>query len=178
MARSTRGKIEFRGSQANNGNSFKYIHVEKAYPRATLLKRRVNQYFEYCDMNKKHYTLPGLGLFLGLRTRALQNYVPSEEKFEGHKLVIDYAMQRIEAYITERLFETKGSTKGTEFLLSNTLGYANKSEVNSKQELEITEKDRIQRLPDDEVKERLKVVNDKIVRLVKPAPKTTKKGGG
>jgi hypothetical protein len=62
-------------------------------------------------------------------------------------------------------------------LLSNT-SVCEQSEVNSKQELEITEMDRIQRLPDDEVQERLKVVNDNIVRWVKPAPKTTKKGGG
>ena len=75
--------------------------------------------------------------------------IPSAEQLpQGLKKLpgkahIDYALQRIEAYVTERLFETKGNTKGTEFLLQNTLGYANKSDVNSKQEVEVTEKQRI-----------------------------------
>lgn len=71
------------------------------------------------------------------------------------KLAIDYALQRIEAYAAERLYENRGSTKGTEFLLQNTLGYANKSDVNSKQEVEVTEKQRIKAFPDSEVQDRL-----------------------
>lgn len=166
MARSKMAKLEYRAEQAANGKAFRKTTLEEAYPRATLLRRRVNQYFEDCDSKGKHYTVPGLGLFLGLRTRAITNYAPSCAEYEGHKLVVDYALQRIEAYITERLFETKGSTKGTEFLLQNTLGYANKSDVNSKQELEVTEKQRIQSLNDEEIKTRLENVNDKIVKFI------------
>ena len=68
-------------------------------------------------------------------------------------------------YSSMRLFETKGNTKGTEFLLQNTLGYASKSEVNSKQELEVTEKQRIKQLPDEEVEGRLQRLAPKIVAI-------------
>ena len=40
-------------------------------------------------------------------------------------------------------------------MLQNTLGYANKSDVNSKQEVEVTEKQRIMNLPNEEVENRL-----------------------
>ena len=86
-----------------------------------------------------------------------------------HKLIIDYALQRIETYVAERLFETKGSTKGTEFLLQNTLGYANKSDVNSKQEVEVTEKQRIKNLPDAEVDGRLLRLMPRIDEITKKA---------
>ena len=93
------------------------------------------------------------------------NFAPDDEEFAEHRLIIDYALQRIEAYSTERLFETKVNTKGTEFLLQNTLGYASKSEVNSKQELEVTEKQRIKQLPDEEVEGRLQHLAPKIVAI-------------
>ena len=78
-----------------------------------------------------------------------------------------FALQRIETYVAERLFETKGSTKGTEFLLQNTLGYANKSDVNSKQEVEVSEKQRIKNLPDEEVENRLKRLEPRILEFTK-----------
>ena len=53
------------------------------------------------------------------------------------------------------MYKDHNSTKGTDFLLQNTLGYANKSDVNSKQELEVTEKQRIKQLPNEEVQGRL-----------------------
>lgn len=136
----------------------------ETYPRASLLKRRVNQYFEYCDRDKKHYSVPGLGLFLGLRTQVITSFTGDGE-YDEHCRVIDYALQRIEAYTTERLFETKGSTKGTEFLLQNTMGYANKSDVNSKQELEVTERQKISRMTDSEVRTRLSRIAPKIIEL-------------
>lgn len=168
MARSRLGKIEYRSKLATTGKNFKASTIEESFPRATLLRKRVNQYFEDCDNNGKHYSLPGLGLFLGLRTRVLMTYDTDDEDFQEHKHIIDYALQRIETYVAERLFETKGSTKGTEFLLQNTLGYANKSDVNSKQEVEVTEKQRIKNLPDSEVEGRL-------LRLVPRIDEITKK---
>lgn len=155
MARSKQEKIEYRSAFAQSGKNFKANSIEATYPKATLLKRRIRQYFEACDAEKKHYSVPGLGLFLGVRTKVILNYNPEDDEFQEHKLAIDYALQRIEAYAAERLYENRGSTKGTEFLLQNTLGYANKSDVNSKQEVEVTEKQRIKALPDAEVQDRL-----------------------
>lgn len=167
MARSKDGKVKARRDQAYTGANFKHSSLEESYPRASLLRRRVNQYFEMCDMEGKHYSLPSLGLFLGLRTHVLKNYTPEDEQYEEHRLVLDYAIQRIEAYITDKLFETKGSTKGTEFLLQNTLGYANKSDVNSNQTLEVTEKQKIKQLSDEEVVGRLDRIAPKIIELTK-----------
>ena len=166
MARSKVDKLHVIATRAKEGGTFKKGTIEEAYPKASLLKRRIRQYFESCDMDKKHYSVPGLGLFLGLRTRVLLNYAPDDEEYQEHKLAIDYALQRIEAYAAERLYENKGSTKGTEFLLQNTLGYANKSDVNSKQELEVSEKQRIKQLPDEEVKKRLIRLVPRITQFV------------
>lgn len=167
MARSTRQKIEYRSAFAQSGRNFKAGTVEETYPRASLLKRRIRQYFEACDLEKKHYSVPGLGLFLGLRTKVILNYSPEDEDLMEYRLAIDYALQRIEAYAAERLYENRGSTKGTEFLLQNTLGYANKSDVNSKQELEVTEKQRIKQLPDEEVQGRLLRLVPKIDKITR-----------
>ena len=169
MARSKLGKLEFRSKQAMEGKNFKASALEDAYPRASLLRRRVNQYFDDCDAHGKHYSVPGLGLFLGLRTRVIMNYNTENDDYQEHKLIIDYALQRIETYVAERLFETKGSTKGTEFLLQNTLGYANKSDVNSKQEVEVSEKQRIKNLPDAEVEGRLVRLMPRISAITKKA---------
>lgn len=167
MARSKQGKIEYRSQFAQSGRNFKAGTIEETFPRVSLLKRRIKQYFEACDAEKKHYSVPGLGLFLGVRTKVILNYNPEDEDLKEYKLAIDYALQRIEAYAAERLYENRGSTKGTEFLLQNTLGYANKSDVNSKQELEVTEKQRIKQLPDEEVQGRLLRLVPKIDQITK-----------
>lgn len=165
MARTRYGKVEYQSKRALSGKNFKADTIEDTFPRATLLRKRVIQYFDDCDKKGKHYSLPGLGLFLGVRTKVIMNFNPEEEELAEHRHIIDYALQRIEAYATERLFETKGNTKGTEFLLQNTLGYANKSDVNSKQEVEVTEKQRIKQLPDEEVEERLDRLMPRIVEI-------------
>lgn len=165
MARSRIGKIEYQSKRAASGKNFKAGTIEDSFPRAALLRKRVNQYFEDCDMNNKHYSVPGLGLFLGVRTRVIMNFNPEDEELAEHKHIIDYALQRIEVYVAEKLFETKGNTKGTEFLLQNTLGYANKSDVNSSQQIEVTEKQRIKQLPDEEVESRLQRLAPKIVAI-------------
>ena len=167
MARTKQGKIEYRSAFAQSGKNFKAGTIEESYPKVSLLKRRIKQYFEACDLEKKHYSVPGLGLFLGLRTRVLLNYNPDDDDLKEYKLAIDYALQRIEAYAAERLYENKGSTKGTEFLLQNTLGYANKSDVNSKQELEVSEKERVKQLSDEEVQGRLRRLAPKIIEITK-----------
>lgn len=167
MARSKQDKIRYRSQFAASGKNFKANTIEETYPRVTLLKRRIQQYFEACDAEGKHYSVPGLGLFLGLRTKVILNYNPDDDELLPYKLAIDYALQRIEAYAAERLYENRGSTKGTEFLLQNTLGYANKSDVNAKQELEVTEKQRIKQLPDEEVQGRLLRLVPKIDQITK-----------
>lgn len=142
------------------GRSFKSGLPHEAYKTARRMLLDVNRYFNLCDLHKKNYTVPGLALHLGLKTKMLSNY--QSDDHPDYQKVVDYALTRIEAYTVEKLFETKGSTKGIEFLMQNTANYANKSDVNSKTEMEISEKQKIQQLPDSEVKQRLAVLGEKI----------------
>ena len=169
MARTKIQRLESKSKRTLEGKSFKADTVEETYPRVSLLKRRIKDYCDSCEAQGKHYSVPGLGLFLGLRTRILTSYNPEDEDLKEYKYAIDYALQRIEAYAAERLYENRGSTKGTEFLLQNTLGYANKSDVNSKQEVEVTKKQRIKQLSDEEIKTRLERLTPKIYQITRSA---------
>ena len=165
MARDKVGKLDALGRQMKTGSNFRADTQHEAYPRATLFRRRVAQYFDYCDEKKEKYTVPGLALFLGLRTMALVNYDPPVGMDE-YRRINDFALQKIEAFTVGQLFETKGSTKGIEFLASNTLKYANKSEVQSKQTLEITEKEKIKQIPDSELNGRIEKVLPKLQSII------------
>lgn len=154
MARSKEEKLDALGRQMRTGSAFKADSPHEAYKRPSLYRRRVSQYFDYCDAHAKHYTVPGLALFLGLRSRCLMNYDPGPE-LQEYRRVTDFALQKIEAHTVDQLFVTRGSTKGIEFLAQNSLGYANKSQVDSKQTMEITEKEKIKSLPDHELKGRI-----------------------
>ncbi len=154
VARDKQGKLDALERQMRTGANFKADTPDQAFVRPSLYRRRVSQYFEICDNKHEHYTVPGLALFLGLRSRVLMNYDPGDE-LEEYRRITDFALQRIEAYTVNQLFTTKGSTKGIEFLAQNSLGYANKSDVNSKQAVEITEKERLKSLPDSELKGRI-----------------------
>ena len=81
MARDRKGKVEFQSKLSMTGKNFKAGSLEESFPRATLLRKRVNQYFESCDMKKEHYSVPGLGLFLGLRTKVIINF-NNEDDYE------------------------------------------------------------------------------------------------
>lgn len=147
------------------GSHFKGGEPHEAFPRSSLMRRRVNEYFDDRDFKNKPYTVPGLALHLGLRTKVLMNYQYAMEH-PDYQRVIDYALQRIEAYTAEKLMTAKGSTRGIEFLMQNNQGYANKSDVSSKTELELTEKEKIKQLPDSEIKGRLRVLTPKIQAVV------------
>lgn len=164
MARSKTDKLTALGQRARTGRNFKADTPHDAFVRPSLYRRRVQQYFDYCDAHGKHYTVPGLALFLGLRSRVLMNYDPGDE-LEEYRRITDFALQTIEAHTVEQLFQTKGSTKGIEFLAQNTIGYANKSDVNSKQAVEFTEKEKIKQLPDSELRGRMLRIIPKLQTL-------------
>lgn len=154
MARDKQGKLDALARQMRTGSNFKADTPHEAFKRPTLYRRRVSQYFEWADSKGERYTVPGLALFLGLRSRSLMNYDPGFD-LDEYRRITDYALQRIESFTVNQLFETKGSTKGIEFLAMNTLNFANKSDVKSAQSVEITEKQRLQQLPDSELKGRI-----------------------
>lgn len=156
------------------GSHFKGGEPHEAFRSASIMRRRVNEYFDDRDFKKKPYTVPGLALHLGLRTKVLMNYQYSLEHAD-YQRVIDYALQRIEAYTAEQLMTSKGSTRGIEFLMQNNQGYANKSDVSSKTELELTEKEKIRQLPDTEIQKRMGNI---LPLLQKATEKKMAEGGG
>lgn len=147
------------------GSHFKGGQVHEVFARASLLRRKVNAYFDYCDLNGKNYTVPGLALHLGVLTRTLTH---CDYAFDhpDYQRVIDYALQRVEAYTVEKLFTTKGTTKGVEFLLQNTANYANRSDVKTETSLEVTEKQKLQALPDPVLKKKMLSLLPKLQQAV------------
>lgn len=156
------------------GAHFKGGEPHEAFPRASLMRRRINEYFDDRDLKHKPYTVPGLALHLGIRTRNLMNYQFGLEH-PDYQRVIDYALQRIEAYTAEQLMTSKGSTRGIEFLMQNNQNYTNKSDVSSKTELELTEKQKVMQMPDSEIKGKLLNIMPKIQELTE---KKMAEGGG
>lgn len=146
---------------------FKADWPHQAFKTPLAMHRKCDEYFDMCDEQGKPYSLPGLALYLGLRTRNLQNYDVEDEEYMPYRRVLDYAIGRIESFIAEQMYTTKGSTRGMEFLAQNTLGYSTKSEVNGKQQLELTEKERIKQISDEELMDRLGTNNVKIVDFMR-----------
>lgn len=160
-----KAKLERNQKKANTGNNFKAAEPHDTFSSPSVYKKRINEYFLICEKDNKPQTLPGLCLYLGLRTKVLTLYDPAEE-FAAYKHLTDYALQRIEAYAAEHFFKAKGATKGVEFLMQNTVGWANKSDVNSKQTLELTEKEKLKQMPEDQLRERAKNLSQKLGNVV------------
>ena len=154
-----------REKKALTGTNFIADTPHEAFSSPNVFRRRVNMYFSLREEDKRPQTLPGLCLFLGLRTKALNNYDPGPE-LEEYRRIADYAIQRVEEFTVEHLFTTKGSTKGIEFLAQNSLGYANKSDVNSKTALELTEREKLKQMPEEQLRTRVGSVLDKLNNVV------------
>lgn len=161
-------RIEKRMARAVNGNAFKGTTPHEIYVSPKAYQAQINAYFSLCEEKGEPQTLPGLALAVGVRTKTLMEYDAPPE-FKDYKRLTEYATQRIEAYMAKGLFSNTGSTKGREFLAQNTLGYANKSDVNAKQALDISERQRVQSLTDDELTDRAAFYAARILKLV---PKT------
>jgi hypothetical protein len=147
--------LERNQKKANTGTNFKANEPHDTFSSPSVYRQRINEYFAICVRDNKAQPLPGLCLYLGLRTKVLTMYDPPEE-FSAYRHLTDYALQRIEAYAAEHFFKAKGATKGVEFLMQNTVGWANKSDVNSKQTLELTEKEKLKQMPEEQLRERVK----------------------
>lgn len=155
-------KLEKRIAKAMSGGSYHGKEIHEAFPNPETLRKQINAYFEVCELKKKPLTVPGLALAIGVRTSALMAYSPIDPKWSGHRKLIEFAVQRIESWMADSLCTGTGSTKGREFLAQNTLNYANKSQVNSTGTLEISDKDRVRGMSDDELREQAKANIDKI----------------
>lgn len=123
----------------------------QAYERPEALLKKIDAYFAVCDEENRHYTVAGLALFLGLRTRVLTDY-PEGAAHPGHQRAIDYALQRIEAYTADRLFEGRGGTRGFEMLMQSAAGGGGEER-----------EDGVARMEDEEVRSRLRALLPRIL---------------
>jgi hypothetical protein len=143
-------RLEKRMNRALSGDYFQGDYPHLIYPSPQVYKRQINAYFDLCELKHEPQTLPGLALMLGVRTEVLKQYDPGPD-YKDFKRLTDFAFQRIEKYMATELSKGTGNTKGKEFLAQNTLGYANKSQVNGTQNVELTERKRVENLSDEEV---------------------------
>lgn len=112
------------------------------YTEAEEMQKKIDKYFIECDLNKKPYTITGLGLALDMSRQDLINYSKKEKFFD----TIKKAKMRVENYLEERLINDSSAT-GIIFNLKNNYGWKDKQEnVN----VGVSYEDYIKRVEDEE----------------------------
>ncbi len=92
---------------ASRGRKIKYKNI-------VVLRKKIKEYFEDCDVNQKPYTMSGFALFLGISRATLLKYQQEDERYEE---AIEEAKTKIESFAEARLFDKNSS--GAMFALKN-----------------------------------------------------------
>ena len=114
------------------------------------LQKRIDEYYNWANENRKHITVTGLAWFLGTNRQTLLNYenensdlyrnIKNSEKVKFID-AIKNAKARIEMEYEESLFY-KNSSVGAIFTLKNNYGYVDKQEiVQENREINVTLED-------------------------------------
>ena len=112
------------------------------YTKAEVMQKKIDEYFNECNLNKKPYTITGLGLALDMSRQDLLNYSKKDEFFD----TIKRAKMKIENYLEEKLL-SEGFSTGVIFNLKNNYGWKDKQEnVN----VGVSYEDYIKRVTDDD----------------------------
>ena len=112
------------------------------YTNAEVMQKKIDNYFNECNLNKKPYTITGLGLALDMSRQDLLNYSKKDEFFD----TIKRAKMRIENYLEEKLL-SEGFSTGVIFNLKKNYGWKDKQEnVN----VGVSYEDYIKRVTDDD----------------------------
>lgn len=159
-------RLKKRMNRVMNGNKYHGKEIHEAYENPKHLQRQIVSYFKLCELEHSPMTLPGLALALGVKTTDLMQYSPIAVNHAEHRRLVEFAKQRIESWMAESLCTGTGNTKGREFLAQNTLNWTNKSQVNSTASLEITDKDRVRGMSDDELRQQALSNMQKITALL------------
>lgn len=96
----------------------------KKYNSVEEMQQLINDYFNYCDENKKPYTVSGLANALDLTRQSLLNYEENDEFFD----TIKRAKSKIEQFAEECLF-VGSNTAGVIFNLKNNYNWKDKQEI-------------------------------------------------
>lgn len=97
------------------------------------LEKRVNEYFEYCEVNEKPCTISGLAYFLGVNRRTVVNYANRE----AYGDVIERARDRVLMDMEEGAMVGKYNPAITIFGMKNNFEMSDKTEVKQEVDAEI-----------------------------------------
>lgn len=86
------------------------------------LEKKIDEYFNICDLKEEPYTVTGLALMLDIDRKTLNNYSKNEEYFP----TIKKAKLKIENDLEKRLLTANGVTTGVIFNLKNNYGWKDK----------------------------------------------------
>ncbi len=102
------------------GRPRKYKNVEE-------LQNLIDEYFTFCDKNKRPYTITGLALFLDMDRKQLLRYEKEYEDEFCH--TIKRAKERVQEFVECCLFK-KGIAAGVIFNLKNNFNWEDKQDLN------------------------------------------------
>lgn len=105
----------------------------KKYNSVEEMQQLINDYFNYCDENKKPYTVSGLANALDLTRQSLLNYEENDDFFD----TIKRAKSKIEQFAEECLF-VGSNTAGVIFNLKNNYNWKDKQEIEADINTDVT----------------------------------------
>ena len=96
----------------------------KKYQSVSQLQKVIDEYFDYCDINDKPYTMSGLAYALGIDRTTLYNYSKDSNYFN----TIKKAKQLVEMQLEENALSNKTNPTFTIFNLKNNFNWKDKQE--------------------------------------------------
>ena len=113
--------------------------AERGRPRAfnsvEELESKINDYFEYCNKEKKPYTMSGLAYYLDVDRKTIVNYTKDEEYFP----TIKKARDRVQMQLEENALMNISNSTFTIFNLKNNFDWKDKIETNTENFEQINE---------------------------------------
>jgi hypothetical protein len=110
------------------GRPLKFKTVEE-------LQEKIDNYFKFCDENKKPYLVTTLALFLNTTRETLTDY----QVKDGFSDTLKIAKQKIMSYAEEQLFKSQGQVAGPIFSLTNNYSQYYKNKLYTQDETDYTE---------------------------------------
>lgn len=95
----------------------------RKYSNVIELQKLIDEYFEFCDLNNRPYTITGLALWLDMDRKGLLRYEKDYEDEFCH--AITRAKERVQEFVECCLFR-KGIAQGVIFNLKNNFGWEEK----------------------------------------------------
>ena len=94
-----------------NPDLYKKLYGSSAvYPRPHLLKQKIDEYFQICEIEEKPLTVAGLTVSLGFKN--IESFKSYAKKGEEYETIVETAITRIEAYKNELLLKAGKNVAG------------------------------------------------------------------